>query len=296
MNWMILDGNEIAYRTLYWQGTLVEDVTNTGFIFGFLRDIQLLQRLLPGREPVFCFDYGKQLKRREIYPAYKANRDKREQELTEEEKITKTEMRRQVRLLMAEILPSIGYNNVFYQNGYEGDDMIASVISSLPSNHTAMVISEDKDMYQLLSKNVMIYHMRKKSVFSHVDFRHLYKISPSKWSMVKALSGCSSDNVKGIPGIGEATALKYLREELKTSSQAYKKILNGRHIWERNLQLVSLPFPGVDRPVLAPNEVSTAKWNEVCKEYNCRSLINSGEFRRETPGFGIMGRKRNEIV
>ena len=117
----------------------------------------------------------------------------------------------QFKQLRKRILPRIGFNNNHLQTGYEADDLIAKYVKD--NAEELVIASADNDLLQLLyfadflnlSKNKLI---TSKSFFSE------YGILPAQWGMVKQIAGCSSDNVKGIQGVGEITAIKYLKGEL----------------------------------------------------------------------------------
>ena len=261
--WLIFDCNYLCHRAKYAMGGLSFNGSATGVIYGFLKDIFYFQKYFQTRNIVFCWDYGKGL-RENINQEYKRNR--REKTYTDEELAFELEFRQQTKKLRKEYLSEIGFKNIFYQKGYEADDIIASVCLNSIGEDEAIIISADHDLYQLLSKKVSVYHPQRDVLMTRKKFKKLYKISPIKWHEVKALSGCSSDNVKGIKGIGEKTAIRYFLSDLKESSLAYKKIESSiEKIYRTNLPLVKLPFSGTNIFKLQSDELSKSGWNNVSK-------------------------------
>lgn len=269
MKWLLLDMSYLAYRAFFTTGHLSYNEVKTGVIYGLMRDISNFQADFRTSHFAFCFDVGKS-KRIEIDPQYKANRHK---ERPEEEIEALQELRSQLKRMRKEYLTEIGYKNIFWQVGYEADDIIASIVRhSLPAVDEAIIISGDQDLYQLLQPNVTIWHPSRRQTITLQSFRKEYKISPTEWKTVKALSGCSSDNIKGIHGVGEKTAIKYIRNELPKNSKSLKIILENADVKERNLQLVELPYAGTKKFNLVDDAQDTAGWERITQRFGMKSL------------------------
>ena len=91
---------------------------------------------------------------------------------------------------------------------------------------------------------------------------------------MKALAGCSTDSVPGIKGVGEKTAIKYLKNELKESSKIYQRIISkeGWNIYKRNIELVKLPFTGTKIFKLKTDKLSATGWKEVVEQLGMKSI------------------------
>jgi hypothetical protein len=165
------------------------------------------------KQIAFCFDHGKP-KRARLYPAYKANRKPE----SIEDKEHRSERNRQINLLRNEYLPAIGFKNVFWQEGYEADDLIASIVRSNARLTDIAILSSDKDLYQLLSPRVFMWNRGKKTTLQ--SFYQEWGIKPDRWAEVKAMAGCTSDNIEGIDGVGEKTAIKFLNLVLRALSHS----------------------------------------------------------------------------
>ncbi len=259
---LVLDVSYLAYRNWHAMGPLSHNGQRTEVIYGVLRDILTFQDMFNCKRIVFAFDVGKSL-RCVVYPPYKASRYVKNDE--------RPELQKQMRLLRKEVLPDIGFQNILHQKGYEADDLIASFCINLPKNRDAIIVSADQDLYQLLDERVMIYNPQSKTTIDRQSFTEKWKIPPSSWADVKAISGCSTDEVEGVAGVKEITAAKFLTGNLKPG-KAFDAIVMGNAIWQRNLQLVSIPYPGTMIPELWKDEVTYERWQTVMRRYGIRSL------------------------
>ncbi|RJQ26094.1 hypothetical protein C4577_04130, partial [Candidatus Parcubacteria bacterium] len=277
--WLFLDSPYLCWRAYHTTGHLSYNSIPTGIVFGYLKTLLDLQDNFVTTKLVHCFDKGPS-KRIELYPEYKGNRKHKSNDLSEDEIMKLKAVKNQIIKLRKEYLPEIGAKNVFSQYGFEADDVIASLCNGLPEGHEAVIVSEDHDLYQLLNSKIRIYSPRSKKIISEESFKREWGINPSEWVMVKALAGCSSDHIKGIKGVGEKTAVKHLRNELKQSSKVYSKILTEYSITERNLPLVRLPFPGTKDFVLVEDRLSQSGWESLSDRLGLKSL---GSLRRLLP-------------
>ena len=186
---LILDVSHLAYRALYTTGDLSHEGVKTGVVFGLFRDIAHLSELLQSTRFVWAFDYGYG-KRAALSRTYKQNRRKEQED--PEKREAREVLREQIRWMRDELLPELGYQNVFYQEGYEADDVIARVCLDLPEGEQAIIVSRDEDLYQLLSHGrVTIWDSYKSRELDEDWFRRTYGIGVGQWRDVKALAGCS---------------------------------------------------------------------------------------------------------
>lgn len=258
---VIIDADYLAHRAFHSVGHLRGAVNErTGVMFGFLSTIKSLKLEFGKCRFAFCFD-DKESLRRELYPEYKANRRIDYESLTDAEIFEKEQYHRQVRILRTQVLPDIGFKNIFHAPGFEGDDHIAQ--ACLTTDRDAIIVSADHDMYQCLGKKVSIWNLNTHIEYTLDDFVKEYRIKPMLWSQVKAIAGCTSDNVKGIKGIGEKTAVKWFLGTLNPESKAYQKIDENIDIVAINLPLVRLPFEGTPEFDIVKDEVSHESWRNV---------------------------------
>ena len=198
----IIDGHSHCYQAFYaiTARLTTPDGKPANAVYGFTR---MLQKLLREHRPeylVLVFDTKWATHRHNKYSSYKANR-----------KPTPDELQVQIPLIYKVVR---AYNIPIYAaKGYEADDVIGSLVNILSDKQVEIVIvTSDKDMEQLLSPNVKIFNAKKGTM---IDQDALYKekgIRPEQVVDVLALSGDTSDNVPGVPGIGGKTALELIHK------------------------------------------------------------------------------------
>lgn len=272
--YLLLDANYLAHRSWHALGdSLTYDDQPTAAIYGFLADILRLQAEFDTKRLVFCFDAGLG-PRLELLPTYKSSRQKSHENDTEEQQQSRKNFYLQIRRLREQYLSQAGFRNVLWQDGREADDVIASVAkSSLKEDDTAIIVSSDHDLWQCINSQVSVYNPQTKKIIDRKAFLEQWGIDPAIWSSVKALAGCTADDVPGIRGIGELTAAKYYQGKLKPESAAHKKIVGeGIDVYARNIKLVRLPFAGTEVFELKADEATQEKWNELADRLGMASL------------------------
>ncbi|NBW99641.1 hypothetical protein EBR03_08730, partial [bacterium] len=193
---------------------------------------------------VFCFDGGCDY-RKSVYPGYKENRkDANEQP---EKKAAREFLYQEVSNLRTVTLPSMGAVNVFWERGFEADDLIASCVKNLDTAKKVYLVSTDEDLYQLIEGNrVVIYKPGKNAVYSEDDYRNeFYDTPPCLYASAKAWAGCSSDGIPGLPKVGMKTACRFVNGHTKSQETWFDHL----DIYNRNIKLVKLPAPGTPKCV-----------------------------------------------
>ncbi len=270
---LLVDANAIAHQAKHAMELNYEGM-QTGVMFGFLRQIIKISNELNTNKIFFFWDSSKS-NRRIMFPEYKANRRK---DKVPTEKFFDDQCYKQFNLLKHSLLPDLGFK-CYQAEGFEADDIIATAVQ----NHKFdfIIVSGDTDLYQLLSDSVSLYKSNNKTIYSINDFKNEYNITPAQWIQVKAIAGCTTDNIPGLPNIGEITACKYLRGELKHTTEAYKKIKSafGKNTIEKNLPLVKLPLEGTPVfPLAIPKEFQYSLTNfiRICDKYGFNSMLERG--------------------
>lgn len=197
---VIIDGNNIMFRSYYALPRLsnFEGVVSNG-VFGFCN---VLVKVIKGLEPKYiavCFDSAKKNFRHEMYKEYKAGRRPTPQELIDQFPIIKT------------VLNAMGIK-VVEQVGLEADDLIGC-LSKQFSDTERIIITADKDCLQLIDDGVSILQPQKGAESIMIDsakLKELMGLTPSQIIDYKALAGDSSDNIPGVMGIGDKTAVNML--------------------------------------------------------------------------------------
>ncbi len=266
---LILDISNLAHRAFHTTGELEYGGDGTGVLFGIFRDIVLLMETHNARNVIFCFDAGHDL-RKAIYSGYKQKRWV--PDMDEDDVEARRNLRKQIYRLRTKYLPEIGFRNILWEEGYEADDLIASVCENAFVDELMIVVSTDQDLWQLLAPNVIIWNPIKKKPITKESFTKEWGIDPSIWAHIKAIAGCKSDDVPGVKGVGEKTAVKFLAGSLKESTKAFKSIVAKSKMIERNLQLTRLPMSGLFMPIIEQDEVDPKQWDKVMLKLGMRSL------------------------
>jgi DNA polymerase-1 len=266
---LIIDVSAVAYTAFHTLGDLSFDGVATGVVMGLLRTIKDLQELYSTNRVAFCFDRGSD-NRQAMSSVYKQNRHS---DMDEEERLAYRNLSNQLFKLRTKYLPMAGFKNLFWQDGYEADDVIASVCLNLPLGELGIIVSSDADLFQLLVDNrVIMWHLKRKAPVTAELFRKSWGIDPFLWSDVKAIAGCSGDNVIGVRGVGEKTAVKFLTGMLKETSKAHQAIVLNNATYRDNLRLVRLPFAGTKKFEVMDDEVNGTRWDRLCDLLGLKTL------------------------
>jgi len=249
----------------------VPDTEEVDVVYKFLKAIKKYCLEYDADNVAFCWD-SRQSKRKRIFPGYKIRGP---EDPTPEEIRRKKSIKAQMKVLRTEVLPAIGFTNIFHQIGHEGDDVMASVVFG-NQDDDCLMITADKDMLQLLSMTDM-YSPSSKIYYTEEVFQNEYGIRPSQWMSVKQIGGCTSDKVPGVEGVAEGRAIAFITGKMKETSVFYNRILDADELIARNAKLVNLPFEGTEQFPIEPNDFDMQDFMEVCTEYGFVSFINELE-------------------
>ncbi|AEW93503.1 MULTISPECIES: DNA polymerase I [Streptomycetaceae] len=202
---LLLDGHSLAYRAFY--ALPVENFNTvtgqpTNAIYGFT---SMLANTLRDEQPTHlavAFDVSRKTWRFDEYPEYKATRSK-----------TPDEFRSQVELI-GELLDAMRVPR-FAVEGYEADDVIATLASQAEAaGYEVLIVTGDRDALQLVSEHVTVLYPTKGvselTRFTPAKVEEKYGLTPRQYPDFAALRGDPSDNLPGIPGVGEKTAAKWI--------------------------------------------------------------------------------------
>ena len=206
MKLMILDGNSIVNRAFYGVRPLnAPDGTPTNAVFGFLN---ILQRMLDEQKPdAVCvsFDRKEPTFRHWAYDGYKAQRKGMPEELAAQMPVLK------------ETLDAMGIRR-YELSGYEADDILGTVsVICADKGWDCVVVTGDKDSLQLITDTTTVCNVKTRMGqtetinYTPEVFREEYGFEPPLMVDLKALMGDSSDNIPGVPGVGEKTAMELVR-------------------------------------------------------------------------------------
>lgn len=217
---VLIDGNNILFRSYYataYSGSILRNSKGfpTNALYGF---INMINKIINEENPKYmmiAFDKGKTF-RHQKYKGYKEGR-----------KETPTELKEQFPVAKA-LASAMGIKSIEIDN-YEADDIIGTFAKEVDKDEdfNAVIISSDKDLLQLISSDVEV-KLLKTNDFIRMNketFKQVYGIEPERMVDLKALMGDSSDNIPGVKGIGEKTALNLL-QKYGTLEEVYNNIDN----------------------------------------------------------------------
>ena len=199
----LVDGNSFCYRAFY----AIPNLTNsrgepTNAIYGF---VTMLRKLMEEQKPghvAMCFDRKEPTFRHEQYKEYKAHRNPMPEELVKQIEPIKEFCR-------------ISEMAIFEKAGYEADDVIGTLAKrGEKEGYQVFIITGDKDAFQLVNDRIKILQPHKENlVYDAEKVRERFSgLGPEKIVDILALMGDASDNIPGVPGIGEKTAMKLIQE------------------------------------------------------------------------------------
>lgn len=281
---VLIDGNNLIFRSYYATAYRGEILTNskglpTNAVYAY---IQMLLKIIAEEKPshiMVAFDKGKTF-RHESYDDYKGGRSETPKELKEQIPYAK-KVTRAMGITVEEI------------ENYEADDIIGTYSKNI--DEEVLVVSSDRDLLQLISPNVKMKLLKMKDYvyYNEKSFYEDYGIKPIEIIDLKALMGDSSDNIKGVVGIGEKTALKLIKE-YHTIDNLYKNIddlkgkvkenlLNDKESAYKSLELATiyLDVPiEVNLEKIAYKGSNEEELNSLLKELEFNSLINKMSIKK----------------
>ena len=197
----LIDGNSLLYRAYY----AIQRLTNsqgfpTNAIFGFLNT---LRKLLDEAKPAYLgvvFDTGRPTVRHQAYKDYKAHRKPMPDDLIVQVPVLK-------KVLQAMRIP------LFEFESYEADDVLGSLaVQAAGRRLQAVIVTTDKDLLQLVNDFVMVYNPAKELWLDEEGVKEFFGVGPAQIVDVLSLWGDPSDNVPGVPGVGEKTSKNLILE------------------------------------------------------------------------------------
>jgi DNA polymerase-1 len=271
----LIDGSSYIYRAYY----AIRHLSSprgfpTNAIYGFT---QMLLKVLKDRSPdhvAVVFDAGRLTFRNDIYPEYKANRLAMPEDLRPQIAPIK-EMVRAFNIPALELA------------GFEADDIIGTIARDCESKGVdVVVVTGDKDLMQIVSDGVRLLDTMKEKESGIAEVQERFGVGPERVTDILGLAGDSSDNIPGVPGIGEKTAIKLIQEfgdlDSLLERSAEVKGKNGEKLREFADQArLSRQLATIDRRVpleydfsdFALSPPDNTRLNELFKEYGFTTLM-----------------------
>lgn len=288
---VLIDANSVIHRAYHAlpplngkKGEKVNAIYGSLLVF-----FRVLSAFSP-RYMVAAFDLPGKTFRHDMYKEYKAHRPKPPEDLCLQ--IEK----------MKEVFHSLGVL-VLHKEGYEADDVIGTVCSLIPRKKQAVVVSGDMDVLQLADNSISVYLLKRGvkdiSLYGREEVREKYGgVPPEKLVDIKALKGDVSDNIPGVDGVGEKTAVSLVSdfgrvEEVYSSIQKDPSLISSslydKLTKNKDTVFVSKSLATIKRDVPLKFELKDARFTfseekavSLLEEFNFKSLIN--RFPRKQTG------------
>lgn len=291
MQYLLVDANNLAARHYYANKELSrKDGFKTGLIYGVLKGLAYVKYTtqVSWSEVVVVWDGGRSETRCQMYPEYKQGR-KLSSPKTPQEEADAESYYYQMNLVRG-ILPYLGLRQIKVP-GVEADDIISVLTYLLEEDgHSSIVYSGDKDMHQLARPMCLIFDP-KKDILTAEDIKKMWdveQIDDILW--LRAVTGDASDNIKGVPQVGEkraklALAQKKLANDLSQNTKWWSKVCDNQETVSRNIKLMRLPttleetFYTPEQCYEALDQFSTVTKRDIvgfgkeCKKYELQSII-----------------------
>ena len=203
---LLIDGHSQAYRAFFGMKTPLTTRTGevTSAVYGFARKLLSVLREYQPAYVAVAFDTGDTWRHAE-FAGYKATRERMPDEM-------RSQMARIEELLAAFNIPIVTYAN------YEADDVLGTLARQAAAQGVdVLILTGDRDMFQLVDERVQILYTSggpnpQTSIYGLPEVHERYGLNPQQFIDLKALTGDSSDNIPGVPGIGEKTAGRFLQQ------------------------------------------------------------------------------------
>jgi 5'-3' exonuclease len=255
---IIFDGHNTFIRNFVVNPTMDQNGVPIGGLVGTLRSVRQMIQDTNADRVFFVWDGpGGSRKRRGVFAEYKQGRKPRlNREFDADSPVTSAENMLKQMERLKQLLGFLGITQLEVED-IEADDAIAYLVGCLEPTPT-VVVSSDKDMWQLISPTTVVYWPTKK-VFLTTEDMNRDHVLPQNWIWVKALTGDPSDNIKGVGGFGEVTVKKMfpeLNERVLTEAEffslcetkvdknpRYQTLLDKRELVTANAKLMQLSSP-----------------------------------------------------
>ena len=216
---ILIDGHSIAFRAFYAlpDSLVTKDGFPTNVIHGFLMMISKIIKDFDPEKLIITWDVSKRTFRTDLYEDYKGNR-----------KSAPDEFKQQVKVLQ-KLIEKFNVPQVSLE-GYEADDVLGTLSKSFnENNEEVLIVTGDRDSFQLISDKTNVLYTKKGisevERYGETEFEEKYKISTSQYIEYLGLKGDSSDNIPGLPGVGEKTAINLLTD-YENIENIYKNLEN----------------------------------------------------------------------
>lgn len=272
---LLIDGDNLLKRNFMKRQTMFSKGEHCGGSFGFLDSLRSIsEKVMPDRIVVLWDGIMSGKFRKDIYPLYKANRDKSwekesyyftDEEITEEEERKYSILKQKIKI--KNYLEELCVRQVEVEY-VEADDLLALYIKNKAKDEQVIIYSSDKDFLQLIDKGVCLIRPSDGKTITTENFKEVIGYTHKNALFFKCLEGDTSDNITGVKGVGlkklktyfprffnERYSLDMLLKEAEEKKKEkplkfYDSIINGKSTIEKNRELMNLRKPMVNQKAI----------------------------------------------
>lgn len=287
----LIDGNNLAHR-FYWgfqrnkrknEISLYSGNKETTIIYGFLREIILIEKRYPNSEKIIVWDGGSIRRKSEanlainnglIKTGYKSTRKKMNEDDLES-------LNTQISHLQSDILPNLGIMQIQIQ-GFEADDIIYSYTLKYKDDK-CICITSDRDYFQALTDNVIVVDLINDRVWDKNKFLKEYGFPCEHYVDFGALMGDTSDNIPGVPKCGKVNSIKLIKEYgtienllkglaiKENKSKVEESVLNNTELLRLSYSLKKMDVINVPDIIIEKKKIGDVK--KLIIEWGCISIL-----------------------
>lgn len=205
---LLVDALNLFIRSFSAFPSMTTNGEQIGGAVGFLKTLKRVVSDIRPKKIYVCWESGGSMRRRGLFKDYKSNRKPEKLNRFYEDDIPETDENRSRQVaVLTKLLKHLPVCQVYVAD-CEGDDVISFLSKNVFKEEHKVIMSSDKDFYQLLDEKTRIYSLHKKVYLTHEDIKKEFKISAPNFALAKSCCGDTSDNIPGIKGLGFKTLAK----------------------------------------------------------------------------------------
>ena len=285
---LIVDGLNVFIRHFIANPTISSKGESAGGIVGFMKNLQnVVELTFPGKV-IIAWEGGGSSRRRQIFPEYKEKRRPETLNRFYEDDIPNTVENRDWQLInLIALLKNTPVHQVYVEN-CEADDVIGYICGRMHQGSKKIILTSDRDLYQLISPDVRVFSTNRKCFVTESDVMEQFGMKTNNFCLAKAISGDPSDNIPGIDGVSFKSLAKKFPEfssvddltvdwivseaanrAANSAAKIFSKIVEGEGTIRRNWRLMHL-----DTSNLSASQIKKIEY-----------VIDSIEVKRDKMGF-----------
>ena len=284
---LVIDGLNLFMRHFVVNPTMSESGDHVGGLVGFLKGLRLLCERICPKKVVIAWEGGGSSRRRAIFPEYKQGRRPQRLNRFYADEIPNTVENRDVQLsLLIEAIKKVPALQL-YVSDCEADDVIAYLVKYTFTSDRCVIVSSDKDLYQLLSEKVIQWSPGQKNYINRDDVKEKFGVSCHNFCVTRCFTGDPSDGLPGIKGAG-----------FKTMSKRFPRLSSHEEVTVQDIIDVSIDMSKTSKVKVYTNIVEDADRARLnWKIMNLgTAILSASQIKKITSGVDTFEPSRNKIA